>query len=295
MRLLGLEGALVGASPVRPSTRALAATLAILSACGGNDRSGSGAPSSVPAGASAAATSATVETGGFLAIGTEPFWSLAIDRTGLRFTTPDDTMEIRFPPFAPTAMGDTLRWVGETGRAAIEARVWPSRCSDGMSDRVWTHTAVVRIDGTTYRGCADASPGTVSSPRPIGEWVVVDHRIPGISAMTEAEAARWHGRIVRLGATEAMSNGSPCRQPVYRYAMIPADSLLAEFRITTAALGLQDAAEPRLGLTEVLCGDTRWTAMGGILIWVGQSRPYAVWDGVFFELRRVVPAGPTKE
>lgn len=236
--------------------------------------------------ASEAATPNAPATRTFRAIGTEPFWSLDISSAGLRFTTPDDMEGIHFPPLAPTVMGDTLHWAGKTERATIDARIWPSRCSDGMSERVWTHKAVVRIDRQIYRGCADASPETASSPSLIGEWVVVNHRIPGISAMTNEEAAQWHGRIVHFGTEEATSRMDTCQQPVYRYRAALADRLLRnEFHVAPADLGLQDTV--RLGLTEVFCEDTRWTAMGGLLIWVAENRLYTAWDGVFFELRRL--------
>ena len=97
---------------------------------------------------------ARAPTGALRAIGTEPFWGLDIDSTGLRFTTPDDMTGIRWPPRAPLVSGDTWRWLGETGRATIAARIWPARCSDGMSDRVYPYAALVRVDGTDYRGCA---------------------------------------------------------------------------------------------------------------------------------------------
>ncbi len=115
---------------------------------------------------------------------------------------------------------------------------------------------------------------------------MINHRIPGISAMTKEEAAQWTGRIVHFGTKEATSRMDTCQQPVYRYHTARADSLLFDkFHIAPSNLGLQDKAQ--LGLTEVFCGDTRWTAMGGLLIWVAENRLYTVWDGVFFELRRL--------
>ena len=90
------------------------------------------------------------------ALGTEPFWALDIDSTGLRFTTPDDSVGMRFPPNAPSPIaGDTLVWMAETETGAIHVRIWPERCSDGMSDRAYPYTAIVRVIATTYRGCAD--------------------------------------------------------------------------------------------------------------------------------------------
>ncbi len=220
----------------------------------------------------------------FRAIGNEPFWGLFIDAGGLRFTTPDDTAGIRFPPLAPMVMGDTLHWVGvgETERASIDARVWPSRRSDGMSDKTWTHAAVVRIGETTYHGCAETID---SRPDPSGEWVVVAHRVPGISAMTDAEAAKRHGMVVRFGREDAASGTDTCRGVDYRHRTVDAQWLAGEFRVTPADLGLDGAARSPFDVTEVFCEGTKWTAMGATLIWVASDRAYTVWDGVFFELR----------
>ena len=101
----------------------------------------------------------TPSAGEWRALGTEPFWALDIESTGLRFRTPDDTVGIRWPPLTPVVEGDTMRLAGETERASVEVRIWPAQCSDGMSDRVWPYEAVVRVEGTTYRGCAESRAG----------------------------------------------------------------------------------------------------------------------------------------
>lgn len=90
----------------------------------------------------------------FWVAGTEPFWAVRIDSAGLRFSSPDDTAGIRFPPISPVVTGDTLRWVGRTERDSIEVTLWKGICSDGMSDREWSHTATVVVGGRSYRGCA---------------------------------------------------------------------------------------------------------------------------------------------
>jgi uncharacterized membrane protein len=120
------------------------------------DAAGASGTDSAPTFASAADTSETAPAGAWRAIGNEPFWGLDIDSTGLRFRTPEDTTGIRWPPLIPVVRGDTVRWVGKTERAAVDARIWPVRCSDGMSDRVWPYAAVVRIDSTAYQGCAES-------------------------------------------------------------------------------------------------------------------------------------------
>jgi uncharacterized membrane protein len=91
----------------------------------------------------------------FRMAGTEPFWALDIDSTGLRFRSPDDTAGVHWPQPSSRVSEDTLHWAGRTARGEIEASIWPGQCSDGMSDRVWSYTAAVRIDTTKYTGCAE--------------------------------------------------------------------------------------------------------------------------------------------
>ena len=147
-----------------PDPRRCAAIVAIMAACG--ERGPPPGDSALPGDTTPGAVSAQVIALPIRALGTEPFWALDIDSMGLRFVTPDDTSGIRFPPLVPTSSGDTVVWVGETERAAIDVRLWRERCSDGMSDRVYTFAATVRIAATTYRGCADARSAIVGSPSP---------------------------------------------------------------------------------------------------------------------------------
>ena len=91
-------------------------------------------------------------------IGTEPFWGLEISDTGLRFSTPDNIDGAGYPPVEPVASGDTLTWRTEANGSSVEARIWPARCSDGMSDRIWTYAAAVSVDTVNYSGCADPAP-----------------------------------------------------------------------------------------------------------------------------------------
>ncbi len=131
---------------------AILSLILVLAAC--KDNPSRSADSSAAAAPTTSAAVATTEP--LRALGTEPFWALDIDSTGLRFTTPDDTSGKRFPPNAPTPMaGDTLVWMAESDLTAVHVRIWPEPCSDGMSDRSYPWTAIVRVAGTTYRGCAD--------------------------------------------------------------------------------------------------------------------------------------------
>lgn len=245
-----------------------------------------------PAGSSAAAHAAAGAMTSYKALGTEPFWALEITSHGLRFRTPEDTSGIRFPPIEATRTGDTLSWAGETERAMLEARIWPAECSDGMSDREWTHAARVTVAGTTYTGCADPAPGLTAGQRPYGEWTIVDHRMAGVSAMSEAEATELHGRTITLAADLATSGSERCASPRYRYRTERADSVFASYNTSIAALGLQNSVDRFIGVTDVMCPDQDWPALGGRLLWTADGRPFTVFDGVFFELRRAGPPQP---
>lgn len=139
--------------------RAVVAVLVCsLGACtgGGGERGADSTAARAPATAADTAVRAAPDTAvrRFHVVGNEPFWSLDIAAAGLRFRTPEDTTGALFPRTAPSAAGDTLTWSAAAGSRTIEARVWPAECSDGMSDRVWTHRAIVRVDTVSYRGCA---------------------------------------------------------------------------------------------------------------------------------------------
>lgn len=110
--------------------------------------------------------------------------------------------------------------------------------------------------------------------------------------MTEAAAAAWHDRAVRFGTTEAISGADTCAHPVYKETDAPADSVLSvAYHIRATDLGLGNP-EARLRVTEVFCGERPWVAMGGVVLWAEEDYGYAVWDGIFFELR---PAGPDRQ
>ena len=133
---------------------------------------------------------------------------------------------------------------------------------------------------------AQVQPADSAAPDLAGTWTVVGHRIPAIGAMSDAEAARWHGRTVRLDVTQAVSEENHCDRPTYATRRVVGASLLGgEFNLGPGRLPLLDTLDT-LTLLEVRCGGAPWTAMGGRLIGIDSARAYAPWDGVFFELAR---------
>jgi uncharacterized membrane protein len=104
----------------------------------------------------AASAPATVT---YRAFGNEPFWSVTIDATGMHFVSPEDTVGMRFPPVDAMVMGDTLHWVARSERGAIDVRIWPGACSDGMSDNTHSFASGVRLNDMMYIGCAEKTSG----------------------------------------------------------------------------------------------------------------------------------------
>jgi uncharacterized membrane protein len=245
------------------------------------DAAGASGADSAPTFASAADTSETASAGAWRAIGNEPFWGLDIDSTGLRFRTPEDTTGIRWPPLIPVVRGDTVRWVGKTERAAVDARIWPVRCSDGMSDRVWPYAAVVRIDSTAYRGCAESRALPHGADALEGNWHVVAHQAPGIAAMSPREAGTWVGRKARFSRSLARFGTDECSAPSYEARTLTPQEFAQEFRVPSTDLGLRAPIQ----MIEVRCAGP-WDGPGNRLLVKGPNELLTFWDGVFFELHR---------
>jgi len=101
---------------------------------------------------------------GFRAQGNEPGWSLASDRTAVRFTTQDGVilnapplpLSWRWPGGRPDRAEAVL--VTATESSAFEALLAPRICRDTMADAVFGFTATVRVSrpepSTEFEGCA---------------------------------------------------------------------------------------------------------------------------------------------
>jgi hypothetical protein len=126
----------------------------------------------------------------------------------------------------------------------------------------------------------------ISPPGFMGTWTVTGHLIPGISAMSEAEASAWHGTILQLGEALAISNENRCAAPRYSTEAVLTSQLLADFKLPPGRLLALDALD-RATVLQVSCHGAPWGAMGGRVIGISADEALAPWDGVFFELVRV--------
>ncbi len=91
-------------------------------------------------------------SGNYRAIGTEPFWDLNIGRD-LVFTDRGNDFAVTEPTPPPARGVAGERYAGRR----LNVTIVRSRCSDGMSERVYPDTVTLMVDGRLYRGCGAPS------------------------------------------------------------------------------------------------------------------------------------------
>ena len=84
----------------------------------------------------------------YRAVGTEPFWSLAIDQRTIAFTLAGST------PVQQPKPQVIVGFAGEIYRTPrIDVNIVHGACSDGMSDRIYPDKVQVRVDEHHFNGC----------------------------------------------------------------------------------------------------------------------------------------------
>jgi len=144
----------------------------------------------LPAALLASAASAQRPGEIYRAIGTEPFWSVTIEDGTMRYEAADSRpVVVRAPIPRPSFNG--LRYV----TPVMTVDVTRSRCSDGMSDRVYPDSVMVSIGGRTVRGCGGL-PAAEQASAIEGAWRVraIDgKRLQGNPARIEFRGNRVSG------------------------------------------------------------------------------------------------------
>jgi heat shock protein HslJ len=100
-------------------------------------------------GALALAVPSAAASKAYKALGTEPFWSLAIEPKAITFEQMDHP-KIRQPtPKARKTKYGRIYWTRRISVAIISNQP----CSDGMSDYVYRDDVTVTVDGRKFLGC----------------------------------------------------------------------------------------------------------------------------------------------
>jgi len=135
-------------------------------------------------------------------------------------------------------------------------------------------------------GVGGLSCSNPKSDRHVEHWVIVGHLAPGISAMSDADAAKWHGRSIEFGPDEAIAGPDSCLRPMYESGPAPADSVLESFRIAPGSLGPTLPPGATITLRRVTCDGETWYSPGAVVLQISPTRAFTPWEGVFFELER---------
>ena len=110
-------------------------------------------------------------------------------------------------------------------------------------------------------------------------WQITDFRLPAVSALDEAGAEGWRGAFVHLQPHRSTNARQTCDRPVYTERTHVAGPFLdTEYRV---------AADAQVRVFDVICDGQPWAALGGRVLSFGAAGEFAVWEGVFFTLRRV--------
>lgn len=119
----------------------------------------------------------------------------------------------------------------------------------------------------------------------LGEWIVSGHRFGAVAALDETGATGLHGREVSYGESHANSGADSCGAPRYhaeRRNVV--EALLADYRTTPIALGLDQGTDAEVTVIEVECAPP-WVTLGSRVLVLADGVVLAPWDGVFFELQ----------
>jgi len=229
---------------------------------------------------------APADTVEYVARGNEPFWALEVTPSEIVFREPENIDGVRGAYAPPAREGTRLIFrttLRDSASTPVEVAFDEKPCQDSMSGFGFAYTATARIGDRVLLGCGERRPAT-----PLGDWTVADHHIPGVSAMSDADAAAWHGRTVHYASGFAVFGTDTCPSASYFSSDVRGDSLLAvDYRANPVALDVKPGAT--VTMFGIRCGGLPWPAPGGVLLRTNSGRMYAVWDGVFFELRRATP------
>ncbi len=116
-----------------------------------------------------------------------------------------------------------------------------------------------------------------------GDWEIVGHRAPGISAMSSEEAKQWVGGKASYSDSMATFTDESCDDPSYHWSWVTAEQFFRSFRVSPETLGIKATS---IGIVNVLCQGEDWFAPGSVLIKQNQDKFFTLWDGIFFELEQ---------
>lgn len=174
-----------------------------------------------------------VATAPYRALGTEPFWGLAIDDRNLTFTAPDAQPVVQPKPRVIVGFAGEIY---QTPR--INVNIVHASCSDGMSDRTYPDKVQVTVDGRRFSGCG-------------GEAVA-----PTSLAGTNWRVESLNGRATPGGANYFMNFDANRLS-----AKFGCNSIAASYVQRVSVIEASGAASTRMA-----CADMRFETEGGAIL-----------------------------
>jgi len=137
----------------------IAASVFALSACSSPETASVPAE---PAAAPAAVLSGVDLSQPVRALGTEPFWSVELTAGHLTYTSPDGAETAPRPE--TLVQGTVATFEGETDKGStLSLTLTATECSDGMSDRTYPLTAIVKLGDRLLTGCAASTAAIMNA------------------------------------------------------------------------------------------------------------------------------------
>lgn len=138
----------------------IAASAFALSACSNPETASAPAEPAAPA---AAVLSGVDLTQPVRALGTEPFWSVELTADHLAYTSPDGGETTASRPDM-VLQGTVASFEGVTDKGStLSLTLTATECSDGMSDRTYPLTAIVKLGDRLLTGCAASTTAIMSA------------------------------------------------------------------------------------------------------------------------------------
>lgn len=98
-------------------------------------------------------SSATTAENSYNCIGTEPFWNVKVEASGITFLLMGEEA-VAYPYKAARKQGAARVYETSAQGSRLKLSITEEGCSDGMSDTHYPFKVTVEKDGTTYQGCA---------------------------------------------------------------------------------------------------------------------------------------------
>jgi len=89
-------------------------------------------------------------------LGNEPFWQVQISKNEnlIDFYNPMEQELVHFDYVPAVEMNNTVVYTAKNKKQEIKITLKAQQCSDGMSERAYSHSVSVVLNGNEYKGCA---------------------------------------------------------------------------------------------------------------------------------------------